>query len=78
MQRALLLSISRRRAVVEVASHLPQRANIMFRVEELPELYAKVIRPVDEMAQRYLIHFTWVPPDIQVRLQHLADGAKSL
>jgi adenylate cyclase len=83
MQRALLLSISQRRAVVEVASQLPQRANIMFRlddsggVEELPELYAKVIRPVDEVAQRYLIHFTWVSPDIQVRLQRLADGAKS-
>jgi adenylate cyclase len=83
MQRALLLSISQRRAVVEVASQLPQRANIMFRlddsggVEELPELYAKVIRPVDEVAQRYLIHFTWVPPDMQVRLQRMVDGAKS-
>jgi adenylate cyclase len=82
MQRATLVSISPRRAVVEVTSQLPRRANIMFRLEgrsgeeESPELYAKVIQPVDELGKRYLIHFTWVPPDIQVRLHRLTDGAK--
>ncbi len=81
MQRATLVSISQRRAVVEVATQLPQRTNIMFRLEgrsgeELPELYAKVIQPVDELGKRYLIHFTWVPPDMQVRLHRLTDGAK--
>lgn len=82
MQRATLVSISQRRAVVEAAGQLPRRTNIMFRLEggngeeESPELYAKVIQPVDELGQRYLIHFTWVPPDMQVRLHRLIDGAK--
>jgi adenylate cyclase len=77
MQRAALVSISQRRAVVEVASRLPRRTNIMIRLEgrsgeeESPELYAKVIQPIDEMGRRYLIHFTWVPPDMQVRLLRL-------
>ena len=61
---------------------LPRRTNIVLRLEgengeaESPELYAKVIHPLDELGQRYLIHFTWVPPDMQVRLQRLTDGAK--
>jgi adenylate cyclase len=82
MQRATLVSISQRRAVVEAASQLPRRTNIMFRLEgrigeeESPELYAKVIQPVDELGKRYLIHFTWVPPDVQGRLQRLTAGAK--
>jgi adenylate cyclase len=77
MQRAILVSISQRRAVVEVAGQLPRRANIMLRLEgrsgeeESPELYAKVIHPLDELGKRYLIHFTWVPPDVQMRLQRL-------
>ena len=84
MQRATLLSISQRRAVVELSGQLPQRTNIMFRLEgrsgeeDSPELYAKVIQPVDELGQRYLIHFTWVPPDMQMRLHRLTDGAKAL
>ena len=82
MQRATLVSISQRRAVVEAATQLPQRTNIMIRLgersgeEKSPDLYAKVIQPVDELNKRYLIHFTWVPPDLQVRLHRLADGAK--
>jgi hypothetical protein len=39
--------------------------------EEAPELYAKVIRPLDEASNRYLIHFTSVPPGIQARLDRL-------
>ena len=82
MQHATLVSISQRQAVVEVASRLPRRTNIMFRLEgssgeeESPELYAKVIQPLDELDKRHLIHFTWVPPDMQVRLQRLMDGVK--
>jgi adenylate cyclase len=82
MQPATLVSLSPRRAVIEVAGQLARRANIMFRLggssgeEESPELYAKVIQPVDELGQRYLIHFTWVPPDVQARLQRLTDIAK--
>jgi len=45
---------------------------------ESTELYAKVIHPLDASGRRYLIHFTWVPPDMQVRLQRLTDGAKGL
>ena len=84
MQPATLVSLSPRRAVVEVAGQLARRANIMFRLgdssgeEESPELYAKVIQPVDELGQRYLIHFTWVPPDVQERLHRLTEGAKGL
>jgi adenylate cyclase len=83
-QRATLVSISQRRAVVEVSGQLPQRSNIMLRLEgrsgeeESPELYAKVIQPVDELGKRYLIHFTWVPPDMQVRLHRLTNSAKGL
>ena len=44
--------------------------------EESQELYAKVMQPLDESCKRYLIHFTWVPPDMQVRLQWLMDGVK--
>jgi adenylate cyclase len=82
MQRATLVSISQRQAVVEVAGQLPRRTNIMFRLErgngekEPPESYAKVIRSLDKLRNRYLIHFTWVPPDMQVRLQRLTDGVK--
>jgi adenylate cyclase len=82
MQPATLVSLSQRRAVVEMAGPLPQRTNIMFRLEggigekESPELYAKVIHPLDEKGKCHLIHFTWVPPDIQVWLQRLTNGAK--
>ena len=82
MQRASLVSISQRRAVVELSGQLPRRTNIMFRLEgrsgeeDSPELYAKVIQPIDELGKRYLIHFTWVPPDMQTRLHRLTDGAK--
>lgn len=82
MQRATLVSLAPRQAVVEVAGQLPRRTNIMLRLEggsneaKSPELYAKVIHPLDELGKRYLIHFTWVPPDIQVQLQRLTGGAK--
>ncbi len=82
MQRATLISISPRQAVIEAAGQLPRRTNLVFRLEgenveaESPEVYAKVIHPLDELGKRYLIHFTWVPPDIQVRLQRLTGGAK--
>ncbi len=84
MQPAALVSISPRRAVIEVGSQLPRRTNLMFRLEgrngeeESAEMYAKVIQPVDELNQRYLIHFTWVPPDMQRRLHRLTNGAEGL
>ena len=80
MQPGTLLSLSTRRAMVEVTGQL-SAANIMFRLEaeageEESELYAKVIHPLDESIQRYLIHFTSVSPAVQGRLQRLTDGAK--
>ena len=74
MQPATLVALSRRRAEIEAAGPLPRYANIMFRLEaevgeeEAPELYAKVIRPLDEASNLYLIHFTSVQPSIQARL----------
>lgn len=58
MQPASLVSISPRRAVVEVDRQLSPRANILVRLEGVSgekdslEVYAKVIQPVDESIQR--------------------------
>jgi adenylate cyclase len=76
-----LLSLSTRRAIVDLTGPLESYANIMLRLEaeagdEEPELYAKVIHPLDESSRRYLIHFTSVPPAVGRRLQRLTDGAK--
>jgi adenylate cyclase len=84
MQPASLVSISHRRAVVEVDCHLPPRTNIMLRLEresgeeDSSEFYAKVIHPVEESIRRYLIQFTSVPPALQERLQLLLARAKAL
>lgn len=84
MQPATLVSLSQRRAVIEVGRQLTPRTNLMLRLEvesgedKSPEVYAKVINPLPESGQRYLIHFTWVPPDMQLRLQWLTDEGKSL
>jgi adenylate cyclase len=81
MQPAALVSISLRRAEVEVNCQLTPRANLMLRwheerSEDSPEFYAKVIQPLHESGRRYLIHFTSVPPAVQERLQRLSDEAK--
>jgi adenylate cyclase len=77
MEHATLVKLSHRRAVVETAGLLPPYVNIMLRLEgeagqkEAPDLYAKVIRPLDESSKRYLIHFTSVPPGMRERLYSL-------
>jgi adenylate cyclase len=79
MQPAVLISLSPRRALVEVGCQLPLRANLMLRLEgggndkDSLEFYAKVLHPVDESVQHYLIHFTSVPPAIRERLQRLIE-----
>jgi adenylate cyclase len=84
MQPATLVAISHRRAVVEAAGHLPRYANIMLRLEvgpgeeESPDLYAKVLRPLDESGKRCIIHFTSVPPGMQARLRRLANGSRAI
>ncbi len=82
MEPATLISVSHRRAVVEASGPLPPYANIMLRLEaeageeEAPELYAKVIRPLDESCKRYLIHFTSVPPGMRARLHQFQNRAE--
>jgi adenylate cyclase len=80
MQPATLIGLSHRRALMEAAGPLPRYANIMLRLEveagekEELELYAKVIRPLDESCHRYLVHFTSVPPGVRTRLNELASS----
>ena len=81
MHPGTLLSLSARRAIVEVTCPLESYANILLRLEagasdEESELYAKVIQALDESIRRYLIHFTSVSPGVQERLQRLTEGAK--
>ena len=81
MHPGTLLSLSTRRAIVEVTSPLESYANILLRLkaeagDKESELYAKVIHPLDESSRRYLIHFTSVSPAVQGRLQRLTDGTK--
>ena len=83
MRPATLVGLARRRAVVEAAEALPRYANIMLRLEgepgekEVPELYAKVLRSLDESSGRYLIHFTSIPPETRARLARLAVGTEN-
>ena len=82
MEPARLAALSPRQAVLEAGSPVPVYSNLMLRLEavpgeaEVPELYAKVIRCVDESGNRCLIHFTSVPPGVRARLNRLAgkDG----
>jgi hypothetical protein len=81
MHPGTLLSLSTRRAIVEVTCPLETYPNIMLRLEvgagdAESELYAKVVHPLDESIRRYLIHFTSVSPAMQGRLQRLTDRTK--
>ena len=77
--RPVFVALSHRRAVIEAASPVPAYSNLLLRLEavageeEVPELYAKVLRPVGESGNRYLIHFTSVPPGVRARLDRLAS-----
>jgi adenylate cyclase len=83
MEPATFLALSHHRAVIGVASPLPPYSNIMLRLEretgeaEAPELYAKVIRPLEDPGNRFLIHFTSVPPGVRARLNRLASEGES-
>ena len=74
MERAALVGLSHRRAVIETGGPLKRYTNLMVRLEaetdgeEVPELYAKVIRALDESRYRYVIHFTSVSPVMRERL----------
>ncbi len=84
MEPGTFLAMSPRRAVIAAAGPLPAYSNILLRLEaepgeiEVPELYAKVIRVFDEAGNRFLIHFTSVPPGVRARLNRLATANNSL
>jgi adenylate cyclase len=79
MRLGAVVALSRRRAAIEARSPLPAFSNILLRFEavagenEVPELYAKVLRPCDEPGRRHLIPFTSVPPSAGARLSRLLD-----
>ena len=79
MEPGVFVCLSRRRAVIETRGPLPVFSNILLRLEavagedEVPELYAKVLRPFGESGNRHFIHFTSVPPGVRARLSRLAD-----
>jgi adenylate cyclase len=76
MQPAALVGISQRQAVVEVTGPLPHYANIMLQLEAVSrgeELYAKVVRALDESSHRYVIHFTSVSSGMRAWLDELAS-----
>ena len=70
-QPATLVSVSLRQAVVEVTGELPLYANLMLQQEAMfpgEELYAKVIRSLEESSLQYIIHFTSVPAGMRAWL----------
>jgi adenylate cyclase len=79
MEPATFVALSHRQAVLEARSPVPAYSNLLLRLEaeageaEVPELYAKVLRPLDEPGNRSLIHFTSVPPGVRARLNRLVD-----
>ena len=79
MEPATFVALSQRAAVIDVSGLLPVYSNILVRLEatlgdaEVPELYAKVGRLLDESDNRYLVHFTSVPPGVRARLNRLLD-----
>lgn len=74
-----LVSLSHRRAIIEVNGSLPPHTNIMLRLlveegeDESLEVYAKVMHPMEESGQCYLIHFTSVTPELQAQLYRLIN-----
>jgi adenylate cyclase len=83
MQPGILVSLSQRRAVVEIRDPLPPRTNIMLRLEaevgeiESLEGYAKVMHPIEARCKHYLIYFTSVSPGLQRRFHHLVNSGKN-
>jgi len=82
MEPGTLVSLAHRRAVVEITGPLPAHTNIVLRFEletgeeKAPEVYAKVMHPLEESGKRYLIHFTSVPPGLQAQLHRLVTKEK--
>jgi adenylate cyclase len=77
IEHAALVGLSHHRAVIETEGPLTRYSNLMLRLEpeadreEVPEFYAKVIRPLEKSGNRYIIHFTSVSPGMRTRLMQL-------
>jgi len=76
VEAATLVGLSHHRAVIETGGPLERYTNLLLRLEakvdgEVPEIYAKVIRPLDESTNHYVIHFTSVSPGVRRWLAHL-------
>jgi len=77
---ATLLGLSRRQGLIKVREALPPYADIMLRLPHAkdgnrePEVYAKVVRAVDEPGKCYLVHFTSIPPEAQAWFDRLSEG----
>ena len=79
---ALLVGLAVQRAEVVTTCPLKRSDNIVLRGatanqsgEETPELYAKVVRVLPEPKNGYLIHFTFVSPEMQAILCRSAEAA---
>jgi adenylate cyclase len=78
MQPATLVGLSHRRGVLEACGPLPPYADIMLRLspskdDQALDLYAKVIHLVSSLENRYLVHFTSVPPEAQAWLIEVSN-----
>jgi adenylate cyclase len=77
MEPAAFVALSDRQAVLAACRPVPAYANLLLQLEavagevEVPELYAKAIRTLDEASNRCRIHFTSVPPAVRARLTRL-------
>jgi hypothetical protein len=77
MEPANFVALSRRRAVLETRSPVPAYSNLLLRLDpvsgakEALELYAKVLRSLDESANRCLLQFTSVSPGVRARLNRI-------
>jgi hypothetical protein len=82
MQWATLFGLSQRQAMIKGTGPLDPHTDIMLRFkseagdEDPPELYAKVIRPVDDPREGFLIHFTSISPGARKRLRRLTGDNK--
>jgi adenylate cyclase len=83
LQQATLFGLSQRQAMIGGTGALTPHTDIMLRLEsdpgeeDAPELYAKVIRPVDEPREGFLIHFTSVSHGMQERISRLTGGSRN-
>jgi adenylate cyclase len=78
MQPAILVGLSLRRGVLATCGPLQPYGNLVLRLspekgdEQALEVYAKVIRSLDEAENRYLIHFTSIPPEARTWLHQFS------